>query len=153
MSRTLTVRWDDFEAAFIIGAPDSRYYLNLASGEVEYTSHLDGQTVRDRVARRVAAGEWLEIPRASTPEGMAEIHAFIEAQTDPDLQAGLRAGLAEKNPLMGFNRALGSDLAARRRWSDHRMRGIHQRLMAFCRENDLVVDDPAFRDIVAALDH
>lgn len=151
--KTLTVRWDDFEAAFIIGAPGSRYFVNVCNGEVEYTGHLDGDTVRERVQRRVESGDWLEIPRASTPEGMAEIAAFIEAQDDDTLKSRLRAGLAEKKALMGFNKALGTDLAARRRWSDHRMRGIHTRLLAFCRANDLVIDDPAFRDIVAALDH
>ena len=149
MPRTLTVRWDDFEAAFIIGAPDSRYFLNLDTGEVEYTSHLDDEKVRSRIERRTAGEHWLEIPRASTPEGMAEIRDFIQCEEDPDLRHSLEASLSERNPLMGFNRALGTDIAARKRWSARRMAGIHERLLAFCQAHDLVIDDDAFRALLS----
>ncbi len=148
MPKTFTVRWDDFEAAFIIGSPDARYFVNTTTGEVEYTSHLDGETVRTRVLKRTAGSEWLEVPRASTPEGMQEIEQFIGTEEDTELKEALRSALQGRRGLIMFNRALGAHPEARKRWSELRMLGIRRRCLAFCREHDLEVDDPAYRTLV-----
>lgn len=145
MLKTLTVRWDDFEAAFIIGAPGSRYFLSLRTGDVEYTSFMDGETVKSRVLKRTSGDGWLEIPRASTDEAMAEIQAFIETEPDAELRAAMQAGIESKHPLKGFNRALGANVEPRRRWAAARMRGIHDRLLAFCAAHELAIDDDRFR--------
>ncbi len=148
MPRSLTVRWDDFEAAFIITSPDAVYFVNTDTGDVEYTSHMDGETVRERILKRTGGDQWIEIPRATYEDGIAELKAFAEAEPDAELSAALVAALAEKLPPRAFNRALGGNVEARRRWSAARMAGIHQRLLAFCTEHDLVIDDDRFRALL-----
>ena len=146
--RILTVRWDDFEAAFIIGSPDARYFLNLLTGEVEYTSHMDGETVKERVLAKVAAGDFLEITRPSFDVAMDEVTSFIGSEA-PDVQAQLNDGMQQhKSPFLGFNRAMGSDVELRRRWSAHRQAGIERRLVAFCKHHDLAIDDERFHSLV-----
>lgn len=151
MPKTFSVRWDDFEAAFIIGSPDARYFVNTSTGEVEYTSHLDGETVRTRVLGRTSGDDWLEISRASTPEGMVEIEEFISSEDDADFAAQLRTSLEGRRGLITFNRTLGTRPEARKRWSELRMRAIRRRCLAFCREHDLEIDDDAYRAVVAEL--
>ena len=152
MPQTLRIpRWEDFESAFIIGSPDARYFLHLESGTVEYTSHLDGETVRSRVLRQTSGPGWVELPRASTPEGMAEVQAFIEAEEDGALRAELRAALESRLGFVKFNRTLGRYADARARWAAARMRGIHQRILTFCRQHDLDVDHDRFRAIIDEL--
>ena len=146
MPRTLNVSWDDFEAAFIIGSPDARYFVNVASGEVLYTSHLDDDQVRTRVLNRTSGPDWLEIPRST--DGMAEIGAFIAAEPDAAARAALEKSLTLKLPLKQFMMALAQIEGGRQRWSDARLRAIHGRLLAFCREHDLEVDDDRYRAIV-----
>ncbi len=145
MPTTVTVRWDDFEAAFIIGSPESRYFLDTTTGAVEYTSHFDDEAVRERVLRRAAAPGWLEIPRPSEDDARAEVSEFIASETDEAIRAALQAGFSERHAFKGFNSALGKYPEARRRWTSARLAGIHRRLLAFTRRNDLVVDDDRFR--------
>ena len=119
----LTVRWEDFESAFIIGSPDARYFLNLETGETEYTSHMDGDTVNARVLKKVEAGDFLEIPRPSFDDAMAEVSAFIRSENS-ETQIRLREGMTEhRSPFLGFNRAIGADRELRARWSTHRQAG------------------------------
>ncbi len=145
MATTLTVRWDDFEAAFIIGSPDSRYFVDTASGAVEYSSHFDDDAVRERVLRRASQPGWLEIPRPTEDDARAEVQSFIDAEPDADVRAALQAGFAEKHAFKGFNVALGRFPEVRRRWASHRLSGIHARLLAFTRRHDLAIDDERFR--------
>lgn len=153
MPRTLTLpRWEDFEAAFIIGSPDARYFVHLETGEVEYTSHMDDEKVRGRVLARTGGPGWLEVPRAGSDAAMAEIEEFIATEGDPVVAADLRASLKERIPFRAFMRALGTHPGSRQRWNDARRRGIHKRLLAFCRANDLVIDDDHFRGVVAELE-
>ena len=149
MPRTVAVRWDDFEAAFIIGSPDARTFVCLRTGDVEYTSHMDDDTVRQRILGRASGPDWLEIPRVSTDVGMAEIEAFIASEADPELAAALRRSLQERQPFRAFMAALAKGDGARLRWAAARQRGIEDRLLAFCTAHDLVIDDDRFRALVA----
>ena len=146
---TLKVRWDDFESAFIIGSPDARYFLNLDTGETEYTSHMDGETVKSRILTKVKDGNFLEIPRSSLETALNEVTKFIDAQEN-DIAMRLRDGmLHHKSPFLGFNRAMGDDRELRRRWSTHRQAGIERRLLAFCQANDLTIDHERYRALLA----
>lgn len=149
MSTLLNVRWEDFEAAFIVGAPDSRYFLDTGSGHVDYTSFLDDESVRNRVLARTSQPGWLEIPRPTSADARAEIAAFIAAQP-LEVRAGLEKGLAEKNPFMGFNKALGLQPEVRRAWADARLAAIRRRLFAFTSAHDLEIDDERFRALKPA---
>ena len=103
---TLSVRWDDFESAFIIGSPDARYFLNLKTGETEYTSHMDGETVKNRILSKVEAGDYLEIPRVNIDDALDEIMSFIDAQ-ESETAKRLRDGMTQhSSPFLGFNRAM-----------------------------------------------
>lgn len=150
MPRTVTVSWDDFEAAFIIGSPDARYFVNVVTGEVQYTSHLDDDQVRGRIVGRTKGEDWVEIPRASSSDGMAEIRAFIDAEPDAAARAALQKSLGERVPFRAFMMALAQVPEGRRRWADARLAGIHARLARFCRERDLEIDDERYRAIVRA---
>ena len=150
MPRTLTVSWDDFEAAFIIGSPDARYFVNVGTGEVQYTSHLDDDQVRNRIVGRTAGADWIEIPRASSADGMAEIKAFIAAEPDDVTRAALEKSLTERVPFRAFMTALGTLPDGRRRWADARLAGIHARLVRFCLARDLEIDDDRYRAILRA---
>ena len=146
---TLKVRWDDFESAFIIGSPDARYFLNLDTGETEYTSHMDGETVKSRILAKVKDGNFLEIPRNSLDTALNEVTTFIDAQEN-DIAMRLRDGmLHHKSPFLGFNRAMGDDRELRRRWATHRQAGIERRLIAFCQAHDLTIDHERYRALLA----
>ena len=142
---TLSVRWDDFESAFIIGSPDARYFLNLKTGETEYTSHMDGETVKNRILSKVEAGDYLEIPRVNIDDALDEIMSFIDAQ-ESETAKRLRDGMTQhSSPFLGFNRAMGSDRELRAHWARHRQQGIERRLYLFCKEHDMEIDDERFR--------
>ncbi len=141
----IEVRWDDFEAAFFIGSPDAQYFFNRETGETVYTSHMDGETVRERILRQTKADPWIAIPRATPDDGLAEIRAFAEAQEDEALKAKLLAALETNHPPMAFNKAL--DPESRRRWRAALQAGIERRLLAFCTEHELEIDDERFRKL------
>ncbi len=148
--KIISVRFEDFESAFIVGSPDSRYFVSTETGEVTHTSHFDDETVRRRILDKVSAPSWLEVPRPTEADAHAEIDAFIAAEgRDGEIGQALTAGLNEKKPFVGFNKALGKFPDARRRWSDARMAAIHRRLLAFTTEHGLHIDDPAYAAIVA----
>jgi hypothetical protein len=50
-----------------------------------------------------------------------------------------------------FNRTLGRYPDARARWVAARMRGIHIRILTFCRKHDLDADHDKYRTIVETL--
>jgi len=151
MTTTVTVRWDDFEAAFFIGSPDARYFLDTRDGTVEYTSHMDGSQVRERVLRQTGAEGWIEIPRAGPEAGLKEIAAFADTQP-PEIAENLRASLKDSVPFRAFNRAMAGHPEVRRAWRQALMDGIHRRLLSFCRANDLLIDDDRFQALAARLE-
>ncbi len=143
-------RWEDFEAAFYIGSPDARYFLNVESGEVVYTSHMDDEKVRGRILERTRLPGWLELPRASTPEGMDEVRAFVASETRPELLEALTRSLAERVPLRAFMRVVYADPQARARWATDRIRAIHRRILAFCEHEGLVIDHDRYRELTGS---
>ena len=145
--KTIEVNWDDFESAFIIGSPDARYFIHASSGEVEYISHMDGEVVRERLERKTESPDWIEIQRPTQDDAMTEIRQFIEAETNTDTVERLANSLSETRPFVAFNRAMGSDVELRRRWSTARMAGIHQRLMLFCSKHGFSINDERFTAI------
>lgn len=148
--KTISLRFEDFESAFIIGSPDSRYFVSTETGEVIHTSHFDDETVRKRILDKVSAPGWLEIPRPTEADARAEIDAFIASEgRDGEIGQALTAGLSDKKPFVGFNKALGKFPDARRRWSEARMAAIHRRLLAFTTQHELIIDDPAFAAIAS----
>jgi len=147
LATTIDVRWDDFEAAFFIGSPDARYFLNRDTGAVEYTSHMDGETVRERILRQTKNEPWIEIPRVEPGTGIRELHQFTETVSDETHRNALLEALKTPRPLVSFNKALGADPAIRKQWKTALMNGIHRRLLSFCVEHELRVDDERFRDI------
>ena len=149
MPRTLTVRWDDFEAAFFLGSPEARYFVNLESGEVVYTSHMDGETVRERVLRQTKQAPWIAIPRAPADQPLQEIRAFAAQVDDEDMKAAIMASLDASQTPRAFNAAIGTNVEVRRAWRAHLQRGIQQRLLAFCQSADLEIDDDRFRALVS----
>ena len=144
----MTVRWEDFESAFIIGSLDARYFLNLDTGETEYTSHMDGDTVKARVLQKVESGHFLEIPCPSFDDAMAEVSAFISSE-NAETQTRLKEGMMEhRSPFLGFNRAIGSDRELRARWSAHRQAGIERRLISFCRDHELAIENEVYKQLL-----
>ena len=144
--RTLSVDWDHFEEAFVIGSPDARYFLHVHTGEVAYIGPMDGPTVRQRVMTRVEAEGWVEIPRPSLADALEEIRGFAAAEVDEEVRERLLAALRDPRPPVAFNRALGRDRALRRRWAAWRDRAIAARLVAFCERHDIQPDDPRYGD-------
>jgi hypothetical protein len=151
MSTTVSLDWDEFEMAFMIGSPDAMYLLNTQTGVLEYVSHLDDEEGRQTILDRAQGDVWVEIPRASTPEGLAEIQLFISTESDSELKARLEASMESANAFVAFNQALGGATPARKRWTVGRIRGMHRRLLDFCAARDLVIDDPRFTEIKASL--
>ena len=149
MTTALSVRWDDFEAAFIIGSPDSRYFVNLDSGEVRYSSFLDDESVRNRGLAQTAQPHWVEIVRPTQADARAEVEVFIGAQKDDAVREALTKGYRERNPFMGFNKALGSFPDVRRGWATARMAGIHRRLLAFTKAHSVSIDDDRYRALLS----
>lgn len=141
----IAVRWGDFEAAFFVGSPGARYFFNRSNGEVDYTSHMDGPDVRDRILRRTSDDEWLEIPRVTMDDAQVEMREFAQAEADDTLRAALLEALQSATWPRAFNQALGSDQEARGRWAKARQAGINRRLLAFCAQHAVVVDAPEFR--------
>ena len=148
MTTTLTLRWEDFEAAFIIGSPNARYFVSLTTGEVVYTSHMDGEKVRARVLKQTAQPGWLELPRPDMDDARREVEAFADTVEDKELGVRIREALGASVPFLAFNRALGSDKDARRGWAAFRDQNIAARLLAFCKEHDLAIDDDRFRALL-----
>jgi len=144
MARALEVIWDEFEAAFIIGHPEARYFFNVMTGEVLYLSHMDEERTRERVQTKVASDDWAPIPRASTTEGMSEIQTFIDTETDESFQAELTAALSDPIPFRAFMMALVGKADAKKRWSDIREDGIATRMHAFCSTHDITINDERF---------
>jgi hypothetical protein len=140
----ITVSWDDLEAAFVIGSPDAHYFLHAQTGELIYLSPMDDESTRERILKKVEEPGWLEIPRASTPEGMVEVEAFIAAEPDESYRAELTACLSERIPFRAFMMVLATNPSARDRWSEWREEGIQKRVQDFCRTHDLEIDDERF---------
>jgi hypothetical protein len=137
--------------AFMIGSPDAKYFLNIDTGKLEYLSYLDDEEAKDALLKRTEDDNWVEIPRASTPEGMLEIQAFIDSEEDAEVKAVLESSQKENNPLLAFNRALGGATPARKRWTVARINSMHSRLLNFCDAHELVVDDERFHEVKASL--
>jgi hypothetical protein len=137
--------------AFMIGSPDAKYFLDIDSGELEYLSYLDDEEAKDALLKRTEDDNWVEIPRASTREGMLEIQAFIDSEEDAEVKAELESSQKESNPLLAFNRALGGATPARKRWTLARINSMHGRLLDFCDAHELVVDDERFHEVKASL--
>ena len=151
MSKKVSVNWDDFEMAFMIGSPDAKYFFHLGTGELKYLSYLDDDKAKEKLLKQTQDNGWIEIPRASTPEGMEEIENFIASEEDPVVKTSLEQSLADAKPLLAFNRALGGATPARKRWTVARIASMHTRLINFCEAHDLVIEDERFEDIRASL--
>lgn len=148
MTTTLKLRWEDFEAAFIIGSPNARYFVSLTTGEVVYTSHMDGEKVRARVLKQTTQPGWLELPRPDMEAARREVEGFADTVADQELGARIREALGASVPFLAFNRTLGVDKDARRAWGAFRDKGIATRLLAFCQAHDLAIDDDRFRALL-----
>ena len=144
MPNKITVSWDDLEAAFVIGSPDAHYFLHAQTGELIYLSPMDDESTRERILKKVEEPGWLEIPRASTPEGMVEVESFIAGEPDESYRAELTACLSERIPFRAFMMVLATNPSARARWSELREEGIQTCLHDFCRAHDLEIDDERF---------
>ncbi len=144
MSRALEVIWDEFEAAFIIGHPEARYFFNVMTGEVLYLSHMDEERTRERVQAKVSSADWVPIPRASTTEGMSEIQTFIDTESDQSFQEELKSALSDPIPFRAFMMALVGKPEAKERWSGIREDGISKRMHAFCETHDITINDARF---------
>ncbi|HIA04396.1 MAG TPA: hypothetical protein EYN06_05570 [Myxococcales bacterium] len=151
MSKKVSVNWDDFEMAFMIGSPDAKYFFHLGTGELKYLSYLDDDKAKEKLLKQTQDDSWIEIPRASTPEGMEEIANFIASEEDPVVKANLEQSLTTAKPLLAFNRALGGATPARKRWTVARITSMHIRLIDFCEAHDLLIEDERFEEIRAAL--
>jgi hypothetical protein len=110
---------------------EHQYFLDTDSGEVILVSEYDDdEESRQRLEAidEAEPGRYVEVPRAESRDGYADMQEFIDTVSDKRLQELLEVAIQGKGAFRRFKDVLGRDPAELQRWFAFQMERLDTRV-------------------------
>lgn len=118
--------------------PENQYFVDSQSGAVQKVSLKDPAGLARFKAQITADPKrFVQVPKPSARDRLAELQEFMQTLTDPHLKSELQRALAAPSPFREVNQAFERRFTQKRAWDEFRKKRTELRLAAFLKTSGL----------------